>query len=253
MNIIALIQARMSSKRLPNKVLLPLEDKAVLEHVYLRLKHCKTLSDIIVATSRDETDKPIANFCKEKKIKYFEGSLNDVLDRFYEAAKKNKADAIVRITADCPVIDPFIVDEVVVDFLRGNYDYSSLNGNFPDGLDCQVFKFKALEQCWREAKLPSDREHVGTFIEKTNPQLFNIGKYIKFKNLEDITNYRWTLDEKEDYQFLKEIFSKLYNKKKLFISSDIIQLLEMEPHLKNINRGITRNQGYLDSLKKEKI
>jgi len=250
MNIIALVQARLSSKRLPNKVLLPLENKSVLEHIYLRLKNCKKLNDIIIATSKDQSDIPIISFCKKKGIKHFAGSLNDVLDRFYNAAKKYKADTIVRITADCPVIDPFIVDEVIIDFLKGNYDYNSLFGDFPDGLDCQVFKFKALEKCWKEASLPSDREHIGAYIEKTNPKLFKIGKFVKYNNFRD---YRWTLDEKKDYQFIKEIYSRLYNKKKLFVTSDIIKLLEIEPQLKNINKGIVRNQGYLDSLNKEKI
>ena len=115
MNVIAFIQARMSSKRLPNKVLLPLMGKTVLEHIFERLKYCKTLNKIVIATSEDDTDKSIVNLCREKKMSYFQGSLNDVLDRYYQAAISYKADVVVRITGDCPVIDPKVVDEVVDD------------------------------------------------------------------------------------------------------------------------------------------
>ena len=248
MNIIALIQARMSSKRLPNKVLLPLSKKTVLEHIYSRLEYCKTLNKIVVATSLYESDNPIVDLCKKNNMNYYRGNLEDVLDRFYQAATLHNADAIVRITGDCPVIDPKIVDELVNNYLISNYDSYSLSGNFPDGLDCQIFKYKALEKSWKEAKLQSDREHVGTYIEKTSPKSFKIGRLIKFKNL---SHYRWTLDEPEDYIFLKEIFSKLYDQDKIFSATDILNLLDREPSLLKINKNILRNQGYFESVKQE--
>ena len=133
--------------------------------------------------------------------------------------------------------------------LRGKYDFCSLYGNFPDGLDCQVFTFKALEKSWLEASLKSDREHVGSYIENTQPKRFKIGKYIKFKNLGHL---RLTLDEKKDYIFLKKIYSKLYKKNSFFHTSDIINLLKKDPRLIKINKGIVRNQGYLISLQNEK-
>ena len=199
MNVVAFIQARMSSTRLPNKVLLPLAGKTVLEHIYDRLKYCKTLNEVIIVTSFNNLDQTIVKFCKKKNIKYFEGKLDDVLDRFYQAAIFYKADLIVRITGDCPVIDPNIVDEVVNNHLNNDYDFSSLYGNFPDGLDCQIFRFQALEKSWKKAKLSSDREHVGSYIERTCPNFFKIGKFEKFKNL---SHHRWTLDEPKDYEFL---------------------------------------------------
>jgi len=248
MNIIAIIQARMSSSRLPKKVLLPLADKPVLEHVVNRLRYCKTFKNIIVATSIHHSDEPIVNFCKKNNINFFRGSLNDVLDRYYQAATIYKADIIVRITADCPVIDPQIVDEVVKGFLSDDYDLYGLSGSFPDGLDCQVFKYSALKKAWNDSILPSDREHVGSYIEKTRPDLFKIGGLEKFKNLE---SYRWTLDQHEDYVFLNQIFSNLYKQDSLFLTNDILKLLDSKPKLKNINSNIIRNEGYLKSIQRD--
>ena len=250
MNVIAFVQARMSSKRLPNKVLLPLMGKTVLEHIYERLGYCKTLSKIVIATSYDDTDKTIIDLCKKNKMSYYQGNLNDVLDRYYKAAVSFNADVIVRITGDCPVIDPKIVDEVVNNYFKNDYDLYALSGDFPDGLDCQVFKFQALERSWKEAKLLSDREHVGTYIEKTSPELFKIGGLCKFK---DLSHHRWTLDEPKDYIFLKEIFARLYIQDKIFYTEDILKLLTKETDLIQINKGITRNKGYIDSLKNERV
>ena len=248
MNIVAIIQARMSSKRLPGKVLKKIQNKTVLEHVVSRIKKSKKITEIIVATSSDISDEPIKKICEQKKIKLFRGSLEDVLDRYYQAAICFKADVIVRITADCPVIDFDIVDEVIEGFLQNNKDFFSLQGEFPDGLDCQVFKFKALEKSWKEAKLLSDREHVGTYIEKTNSKEFKIGGIKKFKNL---SHHRWTLDEPEDLIFLENIFGKLYKKNIYFNHQDILQLLTEDQNIFKINSHILRNEGYLNSKKKD--
>ena len=152
----------------------------------------------------------------------------------------------MRVTADCPVIDPEIVDEVINGYLSGDFDLFSLGGEFPDGLDCQVFKFSALKKSWMNATSKVDQEHVGTFIEKTNPQDFKIGILKKFKKL---GHHRWTLDEKEDYLFLTNIFNKLYSSN-IFLTSDILNLLKREPNLMKINNDIVRNEGYLLSIKK---
>ena len=146
------------------------------------------------------------------------------------------------------MIDPKVVDEVLENFFLNNYDFYSLGGEFPDGLDCQVFKFSALAKSWIEATLKSDREHVGTYIEKTNPKAFKIGTLKKFKNLQ---KYRWTIDQIEDYEFLKKIFCKLYKNEKIFYTRDIIELLNKEPELLNINKNIIRNEGYLKSLEND--
>jgi spore coat polysaccharide biosynthesis protein SpsF len=247
MNVIAIVQARMSSTRLPNKTLLPLAGKPTLFHVINRLQECKTLNKIIVATSTHSNDDLIENWCKGAHLDFYRGSLTDVLDRYYCAAKEFNAEVVVRITADCPVIDSEIVDQVVTKFFANNFDACALAGDFPDGLDCQVFSLSALEKAWREATLPSEREHVGPYIDN-NPELFKIGRLHKFKGL---SHHRWTLDEPEDYEFLKILFTKLNGVVPHFKTKDILDLMEKEPELMKINSQIIRNQGYLNSLKAE--
>jgi len=248
MKVVAIVQARMSSSRLPGKVLLPLAGKPVLAHVVGRLQSCKSLDDIVLATSIEHQDDAIEQWCSANRVDCFRGSLNDVLDRYYQAAKHYKADVIVRITADCPLIDPMIVDEVVEGFLAGNFDAYSLAGEFPDGLDCQVFAYSAIEQAWRLAKLPSEREHVGPYIEKTHPEQFKIGSLEKFSGL---SHHRWTLDESRDYEFLQVVFERLHKEGSLFRASEILALMAREPDLMQINSGIIRNEGYLKSLHAE--
>lgn len=240
----------MSSSRLPGKVLLPLAGKPVLSHVIERLRSCKSLDDLVVATSIEREDDVIEQFCNANRIHCFRGSLNDVLDRYYQAATYFKADIIVRITADCPLIDPIVVDAVVGGFLVGNFDAYSLTGDFPDGLDCQVFAYSAIEQAWREATLPSEREHVGPYIEKSHPEYFKIGGLEKFPGL---SHHRWTLDESRDYVFLQAVFERLYKEGACFGTSEILALMERDPKLMQINNEIIRNEGYIKSLQAEKL
>lgn len=248
MKVVAIVQARMGSSRLPQKVLLPLAGKPVLAHVIGRLKHCRRLDEIVVATSIADEDNAIDHWCRANSVKCFRGSLLDVLDRYYRAATQHKADAIVRITADCPLIDPEIVDEVVTGFLAGDFDAYSLSGEFPDGLDCQVFAYSAIEQAWREATLPSEREHVGPYIEKSHSDLFKTGGLERFSQL---SHHRWTLDEPRDYEFLKLVFERLHQEDAIFKTPEILGLMEREPDLMKINGGIIRNEGYLKSLHAE--
>ena len=248
MKIVAIIQARMGSTRLPGKVLMNLAGKPVLQHVVNRIENCKTVQQVVVATSIDQSDNPIENWCVTNGIDCYRGSLHDVLDRYYQAAKQHRADAIVRITADCPAIDPTIVDEVVEAFVRGGYDFYGLTGEFPDGLDCTVFAFSAIEQAWKDAKLPSEREHVGPYIEK-HPELFKSGGLKKFVGL---AHHRWTLDEPRDLMLLEAIFGRLYQDGHHFLAKDVLELIEKEPELLNINSNIIRNEGYLKSLQKDK-
>ena len=238
----------MSSTRLPGKVLMPLAGKPVLEHVVSRIRACKTISEVVVATSTDETDDIIQAWCNQSSLNLYRGSLEDVLDRYYQAAKAYHADAVVRITADCPAIDPTIVDEVVSGFLTGGYDYYGLSGEFPDGLDCTVFAFAALERAWREATLLSEREHVGPYIEK-HPELFKNGGLQKFTGL---SHHRWTLDEPRDFEFLQAVFARLFRDETPFLASEVLLLLENEPDLMGINNSIIRNEGYLKSLKEDR-
>lgn len=245
--VVAIIQARMTSTRLPGKVLLPLAGTPVLDHVVTRLQHCKTLHDIVVATSVDAEDDVIARWCEQRGVQCHRGSLQDVLDRYYQAAVRSKADVVVRITADCPAIDPAIVDRVVRGFLAGAYDLYGLGGEFPDGLDCVVFAMSALARAWREAKLLSEREHVGPYVEK-HPEIFRVGALHHFRGL---SHHRWTLDEPRDYEFLSQVFDRLYQPGQVFHAEDVLALLAQEPALMRINQDIIRNEGYLKSLAAE--
>ena len=213
-NIVAIIQARMSSSRLPGKVLMDLAGKPVLAHVVGRIQACATIPRLAVATSTDQTDDAIQGWCDAAGVNCYRGSLQDVLDRYYQAALRYRAEVVVRITADCPVVDPTIVDEVVQGFLAGDYDFYGLSGEFPDGLDCTVFSFAALARAWREAKLPSEREHVGPYIEN-NPEFFKNGGMRKFTGM---SHHRWTLDEPRDLAFLQNIFARLYRENAPFLA-----------------------------------
>lgn len=250
MKTMAIIQARMNSSRLPGKVLMDLAGKNVLEHIVARLSHSKLLDGIIIATSVEKTDDPIYFFCKENSIKCHRGSLNNVLERFYFTAKEYKVDNIVRITADCPLIDPEIVDKVIKGFINGSYDCYGLSGEFPDGLDCTVFSFNAIKKAWKEAKLDSEKEHVGPYIEN-NPDIFKNGELHLFDGLGD---KRWTLDHEQDYLLISKIYEDLYsNRNKIFLTQDILNYLKKHPELESINSDIIRNEGYIKSLIKDKI
>jgi len=245
--VVAIIQARMSSSRLPGKVLKPLAGMPVLGHVVERLSYCRMVDNIVVATSLEASDDLIEDYCKKINVNVFRGSLDDVLDRYYQAAKIYQADPVVRITADCPAIDPVVVDAVITGFLAGNYDLYGLGGEFPDGLDCSVFSFSAIERAWKEARLKSEREHVGPYIEN-NPDLFKNGALKLFHGL---SNQRWTLDEASDYELLTKIFEKLYRKNSPFMTHEVLNLLKADSSLYSINNGIVRNEGYIKSLSNE--
>lgn len=248
MKIGAIVQARLNSKRLPGKVLLPLSGKPVLWHVLNRLRHAKTLETIVLATSNSPEDRMLKEVADELNIPTFFGSLDDVLSRYYNAAKEYGIDPIVRITADCPLIDPEILDETIEKYISGSYDWYGLKGAFPDGLDIDIFSFKAISIAFNEAKLNSEREHVGVGFFARNSQRFKIGGYEKFH---DKGHYRWTLDEPKDYEFLKIIYSRLYREGSVISYRDVFDLLEKEPSLLSMNSHIVRNEGYLRSLKED--
>ena len=250
MRTVCIVQARMSSTRLPGKVLLPLAGREVLAHVLDRLAFCNTLDEVVVATSSDASDDVLAQWCRARGVPVFRGSLLDVLDRYYQCAVENKATAVVRITADCPALDPTLVDDVVRGFHAGGYDLYCLGGEFPDGLDCEVFSFSALERAWREAVLGSEREHVGPYFGN-HPEFFHLGSLDRFKGL---AHHRWTLDEPRDLVFLQSIFGRLQRADgQLFLTQDILDLLERKPELLQTNESIVRNEGLLKSLAADQV
>lgn len=244
----AIIQARMRSTRLPGKVLLPLGGKTVLENVVDRVRQAKLIGRVIVATSTEPADDAIANLCRQKQIDYFRGSHEDVLDRYYQAAKHFGAEHICRITADCPLIDPAVIDETAKQYLAGGYDYASNShpvATYPDGFDIWIFSFAALEKSWQDAKLPSEREHVTSYIWN-HPEKFKI---LNVKNNLDLSAYRLTIDEERDYQALKLIVEQIKN----LTMKNIIDFLDSHEEIKKINAPVERDEGYYKSLKQDKI
>jgi spore coat polysaccharide biosynthesis protein SpsF len=249
MRVVGIIQARMSSRRLPSKVLLPLAGEPVLAHVVKRTRACPLIEEVWVATSTDPSDDAIEEWARGYGVNCARGSLNDVLDRYVQTARVAKADAVVRITADCPALDSDVLTEVVRGFVSGSYDLFGLTGEFPDGLDCSVFSTKALERAWAEAKLPSEREHVGPYIEK-HPELFKLGGLNKFEGM-GLGHHRWTLDEPEDYELLTRIFDS-FPPDTIFQANDVLNLLRSNPNWLEINKQIRRNEGYARSLEEDK-
>lgn len=245
MKIGAIIQARTSSTRLPGKILkeLPYSNGTTcLEQVIRRLKKSKKLNDIIIATTKDAQDDQIINIAKKEDVKYFRGSKENVLSRYYFAAKKNNIDLIVRITSDCPCIDAQIVDVVISEHLKTNVDYTSnsLIRTYPHGFDVEVFNFNALEEAYKNAKKDYEREHVTPYI-KRNPQKFkiNIVKAPKELYAPDI---RITLDTEEDYALLCAVYDYLYSKNKYFNAYDIVNLFNEKSWLKLINKKIIQKK-----------
>ena len=238
--VLVIIQARYNSTRFPGKVVKKINNKTILEILIKRLIKSKYVSKIIVACSKNQKDKTIINVCKKIGINYFSGSENDVLDRYYQAAKKYKALNVVRITADCPLIDPKIVDQVIINFFLKKVDYAS-NVNpptFPDGMDIEIFKFSALKEAYTKAKLVSEREHVTPFI-------INNKKFKKFnlQNFEDNSSLRLTLDEKEDFILIQKII-KIFKNNFHFNLKNILDLYKKNKKFFAINSHIKRNEGY---------
>jgi len=247
MNTVAIIQARMGSTRLPGKIMKEVCGRPLLWHLLSRLKYSKRIKKIVVAIPTLKQDDIIEKNVRKWGFDVFRGDPNDLLDRYYKAARKFKANTIVRITADCPLIDPKIVDMVLKEYSSGNFDVVKTDETFPDGLDAATFSFAAIEKAWKEARLPSEREHVGTYI-LNHPEMFRI-KIIT--NNEDLGYMRWTVDEERDYQFVKAVFERLYEGGKMFYMKDVLDLLKKEPKLQDINKNIIRNEGYLKSLKED--
>lgn len=249
--IVAIIQARMGSTRLPGKALLKLEGKTVLEHVIERVKKSSLIQEVVVATTIVKEDLKIVSLCSAKGIRVYCGSENDVLDRYYQAARLLETDHIVRITADCPLIDPKIIDRVVQLHLSKKSDYTSntIRETFPDGEDVEVFTFGALKEAWNNAKLCSEREHVTPYI-RNRSDLF---KLVNLDCIRNLSQKRWTLDEERDYKFIKLIYKNLYRKNRAFGMEEILKFLKQHPEYENINKEIKRNEGYLKSLREDKI
>ena len=242
LNVVAIIQARMGSTRLPGKVMKEILGKPVILWDLDRVSLSKLIDEIIVAIPYGKENDIIVDTIKEynDKIVTTRGSENDVLDRYYQAALKTNADVVVRITSDCPLIDPVVIDYVIEQFLNNDCDYcsNSLTRTYPRGLDVEVFSFIALKNAWIEAQKDYEREHVTPYIIE-NPDKF---KLLKVTNDIDLSHLRWTLDTNEDFEFISAVYKKIYKKKKSFLMDDILELLDREPELIDINRHIEQKR-----------
>ena len=240
MNINAIIQARMGSTRLPGKILLELSGKPILAHVVDRLRYSKFINEVIIATTDLPEDNPTEEFCKNNDISFFRGSSNNVLSRYYEAAKKYSSDLVIRITADCPVIDPMIIDDMLGLYFEstktGKVDYLSNvhPRTFPRGLDAEIFTFTALEKAYNEANKEYEQEHVTPFFYQ-NPEIFSLKN---FANNKDYSFHRWTVDTDEDFKLVKEIYFELYQPGEIFLFQDILNLFDRKPELFTINQDV---------------
>jgi spore coat polysaccharide biosynthesis protein SpsF len=251
-HIVGIIQARMNATRLPGKVLMDLMGKPVLGHVIDRVLKSKRVGTLIVATSINPADDKIAEYVqKQTKLKVFRGSEEDVLERFYKCTLENKADVVVRITADNPLVDAEIIDRAVELFLSDSsisYCSNARKPSYPDGLDVEVLRFSALENAFANAKLNSEREHVCPYIWN-RPEQF---KLLNFEFEEDLSSWRWTLDKPRDFKLMEKIYSALYPQDPLFSFRKAIDYVKKNPELITLNNSEIRNEGYLKSLKENK-
>ena len=242
MKKLIIVQARMTSTRLPGKVMKVVCGKPLLEHLIDRLKRVKYADRIVIATTVNETDDIIVELCKRLDISYYRGSEEDVLGRYYETAVEYGGDIIIRITSDCPVIDPEVVD-YLINFFTNNiekYDYVSntLECSYPKGMDAEVISFKTLKEANFNAYEPYDREHVTPFIKK-RPQQFRLYN-ILYKT--DMSRCRWTLDTPEDLELISKIFESLYYQNTFFSLNDIFSLMERKLEWAAINAHIEQKK-----------
>ena len=226
------------------------QNKPLFFYMLERVRASRLIDDVIIATTINSEDDPLEEMMVNQSVKVFRGSVNNVLDRYYHAAIKFGAEHIMRLTADCPLIDPDYLDVLIEFYMSGHYDYAC---NFepptlPDGLDAEIFSFDILAEAHSKAILPSHLEHVTEYILQ-HPEHFKIGKWT---NPDDYSYLRWTVDEPCDFEFVRKVFEALYNIKKIFRTKDILNLLKNYPEMIEINAHLKRNEGFLKSLAEDK-
>jgi spore coat polysaccharide biosynthesis protein SpsF len=252
---VIIVQARTSSSRLPNKVLLPILGESLLSRMIERLMWVQHNVEIVIATSTDPSDDIIATEAYYIGVPCFRGSLDNLLDRHYQAALKYGADVVLKIPSDCPLIDPRIVDEVLGFYFKHEEDYDYVSNlhpaTFPDGNDVEIMSIDCLEKVWHEAQRPLELEHTTPYIWE-NPDKFSIGNYRWQTGLNYAMSHRFTIDYKEDYQFIKRVFEELYPSNPCFTLNEILDLLNRKPEIYAINAqyaGVNWYRHHLEELK----
>jgi spore coat polysaccharide biosynthesis protein SpsF len=252
MKVVVVTQARTGSSRLPNKVLLQIQEKTLLQIHIDRIKESKQVDSIYIATTDMKDDDKIVELSNQLKVNCYRGSESDVLDRFYQTVKDVKPDLVVRLTSDCPLIDPELLDEVIIEALKKDVDYYTniMEEKYPDGQDIEVFKFSALEKAWRDATLKSDREHVTPYIR--NNSSYKKGTIFTSENhylKENYNHVRLTVDELEDFEVIKKIIEDLgFNKDWKTYTDYYLN----NPKIRAFNNKFIRNEGYQKSIEQEK-
>jgi spore coat polysaccharide biosynthesis protein SpsF len=249
--VMAIVQARMGSTRLPGKVLAEVAGRPMLAHVLERVGCARRLDGVILAVTTAPADAPLLEQAAEWRALAFAGSEEDVLDRFYQAALAHGAEVIVRVTSDCPLIEPAVIDRVTEVFLQGGFDYvcNTQPPTFPDGLDTEVFSCEVLSQTWHEAHWASEREHVTPYIWK-HPEIFRL---YTVRHEPDLSSLRWTVDTVEDLAFVRAVYDHLYRPGDIFGLDEVLTLLERKPALLELNAAQIRNEGYVKSLREDQI
>jgi spore coat polysaccharide biosynthesis protein SpsF len=243
--VVAVIQARIGSSRLPGKALTDISGKPMFQHIVERMRACATLDDIVLATTEEPADAALLRAAEGLGVQGFAGSVEDVLDRTFRAARGAGADVVVRVTGDDPLKDPGVTDRAVRLLLteEGDYATNTLVPTYPEGIDIEVMTLAALNRAWKEARLQSEREHVTPFIWK-HPEIFRVAN---FTHTTDLSSLRWTVDYPEDLAFVRAVYDALYDGSP-FSMQDVLDLLVRRPELGRINTGIARNAGYERSL-----
>lgn len=238
--ILGIVQARMSSTRLPGKVMMPVLGEPMLARQVERLKRARSIDRLIIATTTEPGDDPVASLAAGLGLETYRGSLADVLDRYYQAALRHRPSHVVRLTADCPLADWDVINQLVNFGVEGGFDYASnvLRPTWPDGLDAEIMTFQALETAWTEARAAVEREHVTPFIV-TRPDRFRHGS---LEAANDLSRMRWTVDRPEDFQFVSRVYEELHPRDAAFTTADVLDLLREKPEIAEINRGIARNE-----------
>lgn len=253
MKYLAMIQARCGSTRLPNKVLMDLCGKPVLQQMVERVKRSKLLDEVMVVTSIEKGNLPLIKLCAEMGIRIGIGSETDVLDRFYQAAKLLQPEYVIRLTGDCPCIDPGLIDLAISQMKEGiDYCANTMHTTFADGLDLEIIKFSALEKSWKEATHSYEREHVTQYMIH-HPELFKQQDFLS--PIGDFSAHRWTIDEPEDFKLVEKVYGHFCNKVNNlnFNYQDILSYLNQHPEIKGMNQKFQRNEGLLKSISEDVI
>jgi spore coat polysaccharide biosynthesis protein SpsF len=255
-NILIIIQARTGSTRLPNKVLMPLAGRPLLERMIERVRLAETATEIIVATTVEPSDDPIRSLCSRLDVNCYSGHPSDLLDRHYQAALHQRADLAVKIPSDCPLIDPKVIDRVLGHYIANTDEFDFVSNlhpaTWPDGQDVEAMTMAALETAWREAMRPMEREHTTPFIWE-NPERFSIGNVEWESGLNYSMTHRWTIDYQEDYEFLAAVYDNLYSASDPgFGVEQVLDFLDARPDVAEINSryaGVNWYRNHLDELR----